>query len=280
MIHVGFISTLGRLRDVDPAQVKSLAESIKEVGLINPITVYPRDIIRNGQSVEGYGLVAGAHRLEACKSLGWSEVPVVVVDLDENDRIIAECDENLCGSRLTPAEKAEFTAARKRAYLAKHPETANGRNQHSRGGEVCQPSFSDDQATKTGEAARTIRMNAERGEKVTPAALAMVKGTALDTGAFLDALKKIKPENQCSYVQRKLDDLNRPKPKDDGKKAKIDADVKSRAAKEVAEILAEHVPGGWWDAVKANLYAAGARNIADAFTNITGESLADKGAFK
>ena len=284
MIHVGFISTLGRLREVDPAQVKSLAESIKEVGLINPITVYPREIIRNGQHVEGYGLVAGAHRLEACKSLGWQEVPALVVDLDANDRIIAECDENLCGSRLSPSEKAEFTAARKRAYEGKHGpakgNSARGANTVMGRGDVTDnlstTSFADDQADKTGETARNVRRNAERGEKVTPAALAMVKGTSLDTGAFLDKLKKIKPDNQCDYVQRKLDDLNRPKPKDDGKKAKIDADVKSRAAKEVAEIIAEHVPSGWWDAVKANLYAAGARNIADAFTNITGESLMDR----
>ena len=274
MIHVGFISTLGRLREVDPAQVKALAESIKEVGLINPITVYARSIIRNGQHVEGYGLVAGAHRLEACKILGWQEVPAVIVDLDENDRIIAECDENLCGSRLTPAEKAEFTAARKRAYEGKHGKPKPGPKPSC--GKVFRDTFADDTAAKTGVTARKVRMDAERGENVTPAALTMVKGTALDTGAFLDALKKIKPENQCSYVQRKLDDLNRPKPKDDGKKAKIDADVKSRAAKEVAEILAEHVPGGWWDAVKANLYAAGARNIADAFTNITGESQMDR----
>ena len=215
MIHVGFISTLGRLREVDPAQVKALAESIKEVGLINPITVYPRDIIRNGQTVEGYGLVAGAHRLEACKSLGWSEVPVVVVDLDDNDRIIAECDENLCGSRLSPAEKAEFTAARKKAYLAKHPETAAG----VAGGKARQGSaddnlsFADDQSSKTGEDKRTVQRNAERGEKVTPAALAMVKGTKLDTGDYLDRLKKIKPENQCAKVQQDLVALRKPKPK-------------------------------------------------------------------
>ena len=216
MIHVGFISTLGRLREVDPAQVKALAESIKEVGLINPITVYPRDIIRNGQTVEGYGLVAGAHRLEACKSLGWSEVPVVVVDLNDNDRIIAECDENLCGSRLSPAEKAEFTAARKKAYLAKHPETALGQNQHTRvsqDGEPTAPRFTADTAAKTGRSETSVQRDVERGEKVTPAALAMVKGTKLDTGEYLDKLKKIKPENQCAKVQQDLDALRKPKPK-------------------------------------------------------------------
>ena len=212
MIHVGFISTLGRLRDLDPAQVKALAESIEEVGLLNPITVYPREIVRNGQPVEGYGLVAGAHRLEACKSLGWQEVPAVVVDLDDNDRIIAECDENLCGSRLTPAEKAEFTAARKRAYLAKHPETAHGGDRKSdQVDNLSTCSFADDQADKTGETARNVRRNAERGEKVTPSALAMVKGTRLDTGDFLGKLKKVAPDKQPAFVKRALEQPKKPK---------------------------------------------------------------------
>ena len=81
-------------------------------------------------------------------------------DLDDNDRIIAEYDENLCGSRLTPAEKAEFTAARKRAYIAKHPETALGQNQHTRvsqAGEPTAPRFTADTAAKTGQSERTIR---------------------------------------------------------------------------------------------------------------------------
>lgn len=59
-------------------------------------------------------------------------------------------------------------------------------------------------------------------------------------------------------------------------RSKIDADVKERAAKEVAEIIAEYVPGEWWDAVKANLYAAGASNIANELTNATGQSIMDR----
>jgi ParB family transcriptional regulator, chromosome partitioning protein len=214
MISVGFISTLDRLRSIDRKQVEALAASIKEVGLLNPITVYKREIIRNGQPVEGFGLVAGAHRLEACKSLGWSEVPAIVVDLSDDERIIAECDENLCGSKLTASEQAMFTATRKEAYLRMHPETAHGRNQHSGGlANSATPTFADDQSEKTGTAARTVRQNAERGEKITTAALAMVKGTDLDTGVFLDKLKKIKPENQVEYVEKALREASRPKPK-------------------------------------------------------------------
>ena len=60
------------------------------------------------------------------------------------------------------------------------------------------------------------------------------------------------------------------------KASRIDADVKDRAANEVANMIAEHVPGEWWDAIKSNLYAAGASNIANALTNITGQSIMDR----
>lgn len=282
-IHVGFITTVGRLRQVDRGQVDALADSIREVGLLNPITVYRRPISRDGQSVDGYGLVAGAHRLEACKSIGWQEVPAVIVDLSDDERIIAECDENLCASKLTPAEQAMFTAARKEAYLRLHPETAagvagaNARHCSAMANSAI-ASFADDQSAKTGMAARTVRQNAERGEKIDAAALALVKGTDLDTGVFLDRLKKMPAEEQFGFVNRELDALKaakaKPAPRQTGGgQSRIEADVKSRAAKEVAEMMAEHIPGEWWDALKANLYAAGANNIAHEFTNITGQSL-------
>lgn len=51
------------------------------------------------------------------------------------------------------------------------------------------------------------------------------------------------------------------------------------AQSSVAEIIAEHVPADLWDGVKANLYAAGANSVAHALTNITGQSLMDKGGW-
>jgi ParB family chromosome partitioning protein len=211
-IHVGFISTLGRLRQVDPAQVSALAASIKEVGLLNPITVYPRKIVRDGQEVDGFGLVAGAHRLEACKALGWSEVPVTVVDLPEDERIIAECDENLCGSKLTAVEQAMFTARRKEAYLRLHPETGHGKASPHKDEKFS--SFADDQAAKTGTTARKVQIDAQRGSKITPEAQEMILGTHLDTGKFLDRVKALPKPEQAAFVRAELD---KPKTKGAGK---------------------------------------------------------------
>lgn len=219
MIPVGFISTLGRLRETDAAQVAALADSIAEVGLLNPITVYACEIVFNGQRREGFGLVAGAHRLEAVKRLGWDEIPAVVVDLDENQRIIAECDENLCGTKLSPAEVAMFTAKRKAAYEALHPETvreatlkrgdATPSRQVGETGKADR--FTADTAAKTGQSERSVQRSATRGEKVSPAALAMVKGTKLDTGAYLDKLARLSADRQVATVDADLREKPQPR---------------------------------------------------------------------
>ena len=53
------------LRDVDEAVVEQLAGSIRASGLLQPIMVKPTG--------DGYELVFGLHRLEACKRLGWKK---------------------------------------------------------------------------------------------------------------------------------------------------------------------------------------------------------------
>lgn len=270
-IETRLISYAGRIREADAKRVSALAESIKEVGLLNPITVYATEIIRAGQTVQGFGLIAGMHRLRACQGLGWSEIPATVVELGEQERIIAECDENLCVAELSPSDRAVFTAKRKAAYLALHPETGHGKASSGKDADIA--SFADDQAAKTGQAKRTVQLDAERGEKVSNAALAMIRGTRLDTGRYLDDLKAVSPEKQVAKVK---EDLRPVAQAQTSRASKIDADVKGRAAKEVAEMIAEHVPSEWWDGIKANLYAAGANNIAAALTNITGEAVMDR----
>lgn len=229
-IPTALVDYSGRLRDADPAKVKAIAASIKEVGLLNPITVYSRPILRAGQDVDGFGLIAGMHRLRACQSLGWTEIPAVIVDLGEQERIIAECDENLCGSNLSPAEVAMFTAKRKAAYLALHPETANGTNQHSRVRQVGEgsstaPRFTEATAAATGASERDIQRNASRGEHIDSNVLSIVKGTKLDTGVYLDKLKKVPLSKQAARVR---EDLAQPEP------VKSDAEV---IAAQVADMV-------------------------------------------
>lgn len=203
-----------RLREISEAQVVALMASIGDVGLLNPITVYPRKVIEAGISVDGYGVVAGAHRLEACKRLGHPEIAAQVVGLSELERQIAECDENLCGTTLTASERATFTRRRKEAYEALHPETRHGGDKASR--KVCDldapARFTADTAARTGQSERKVQLDAERGSKVCQEAIDILKGTKADTGTVLDALKDLPPEQQVLAAYREVQKRQEPKP--------------------------------------------------------------------
>jgi len=201
MIALDSVTTAGRARQATRRQVDALVESIREVGLLNPITVCATD--------HGYALVAGLHRLEACRALGWTEIPAVVLDLDEQQRIIAECDENLCAPTLTATERAEFTRRRKAAYEALHPEAAHGSPSVSRQvGDTRErseaPRFTADTAARTGQSERVVQRDAERGDKVCDEALALIRNTRLDTGRYLDGIKNLSPEEQVARVNADL----------------------------------------------------------------------------
>ena len=59
----------------DPAQVESLAQSIRENGLLQPVSV--RKLPEGG-----YQLIAGERRLRACRLAGLTEIPALVVQAD------------------------------------------------------------------------------------------------------------------------------------------------------------------------------------------------------
>lgn len=281
LVQTRLLFTRSDARSRNDAIVKALAESIREVGILQPIRVRKKLTFNSGVEEELFEIIAGAHRHEAAQQLGLEQVPCILTTDDDLHAELAMIDENLMRAELSPADRALNIAKRKFIYEALHPETRHGENQHTRSGQVVHSSFADETAAATGKDARTIRRDAERGSKITDEALALISGGALDTGKYLDQLKQVPIEEQVSAVRRDLDALqnvvrkgNEPK---STARSKIDSDIKQRAAREVAEMIAEHIPSGWWDAVKANLYAAGATNIAHELSNLVGQSVFDRG---
>jgi hypothetical protein len=59
------------LRRVKDEVVKNLAASMKQIGLMTPITVRP---IQDDEGVDRWVLIAGQHRLAAAKLLGWERL--------------------------------------------------------------------------------------------------------------------------------------------------------------------------------------------------------------
>ena len=78
-------------RAAEPEDVENLAtKSIAELGLLNPITID-----------QGNTLIAGRHRLEAAKLLGWTEIECTVTDLQGLQAELAEIDENFVRKNLS-----------------------------------------------------------------------------------------------------------------------------------------------------------------------------------
>jgi ParB family chromosome partitioning protein len=85
-------------KEFDADEMTGLCESIKGVGLLQPLVVR-----RFG---EQYQLVAGERRLRAAQSVGLTEVPVRVVNLNDQQLVEAALVENIQRSDLNPIEKA------------------------------------------------------------------------------------------------------------------------------------------------------------------------------
>lgn len=95
---------------LDQENVSRLADSIEELGLLNPITVVKDPDNYLGQS---YTMVAGRHRLAAVQKLGWDEVDAIILDCEPTDtrtRRLAEIAENLHRKELTKLERSKLVA--------------------------------------------------------------------------------------------------------------------------------------------------------------------------
>lgn len=80
--------------------IKELARSIREVGLLQPITLR--------STASGYELVAGERRLRACKMLGMKEISAIVVpNMRECEAALLAMIENLQHEDLHFLEEAE-----------------------------------------------------------------------------------------------------------------------------------------------------------------------------
>lgn len=84
----------------DEEEIKALAASIREVGILQPIVVR-----RSGE--DGYELVAGERRLRAAKVAGLATVPVVLRETEDSDLLREALIENIHREDLGPIELAE-----------------------------------------------------------------------------------------------------------------------------------------------------------------------------
>jgi len=179
-------------RDTQQRNVEELARSIAAVGLMNPITV-----------TQDNTLIAGLHRLEAVKLLGWTEIECVVSEADGLQAELAEIDENFVRAGLSHRELGDLLLRRKELYEAIHPETRQGqRNGQTAKNDnltvLAAKPFSEDTADKLGISKRTVERLVPTAAHLTPEA----KKTIRDAGDKItkgDALKisRLPPDQQA-----------------------------------------------------------------------------------
>lgn len=192
-------------RPIKPGHVLVLVESIKEIGLRQPINVRA---IENGYEIRG-----GGHRHAAFQMLGRETIPAIVTDDSDLRAELAEIDENLIRNEYSPAERAIAIARRKSIYEALHPETAHGGarkasrkvcdlNEGDKTPEKPADRFTKATAERTGQSERTVQQDAKRGEVVGPETLQRVIGTSLDKGEEIDALAKLSPQGREEVIAK------------------------------------------------------------------------------
>ncbi len=82
----------------DSGPISGLMVSIQDKGLLEPIIVRP--------AADGYEVVAGMRRYEACKKLGWRRLPAHVVELNDREALEVSLLENIQRETLNPIEEA------------------------------------------------------------------------------------------------------------------------------------------------------------------------------
>ena len=178
-------------RDTQQRNVEELARSIAAVGLMNPITV-----------TQDNTLIAGLHRLEAVKLLGWTEIECTVSDADGLQAELAEIDENFVRAGLSHRELGDLLLRRKELYEAIHPETRQGmRNGQTAKNEnfslLDTKSFSQDTAEKLGVSKRTVEQLVQTAANLTPEAKKIIRDSdaKITKGAALK-ISRLPPDQQ------------------------------------------------------------------------------------
>lgn len=191
-VPIGEIQIKEGRRSLDAAHVGELAKSIRELGLLNPVTIDREN-----------NLIAGLHRMEAAKALGWTEIECTVSSLGGLQAELAEIDENIVRSDLSALEYGEILLRRKEIYEALHPEAKHGGDRRSDDIKATKcrfenaRSFAQDTAEKLGVTPRTVERQIQTAKNLAPEAKEIIRDT--DTRLSKKAamkLSRLEPDRQ------------------------------------------------------------------------------------
>lgn len=211
-LNVKEIIVKDRKRQADEEKVTEIMESIKEIGLLNPVSV--------NKTAEGYILVAGLHRLTAYKRLGYNRIQAIIVNMDDIHSELAEIDENLIRAELHYLDRAEILKRRQEIYEELHPDFAKsekvkrnlkqfcptenetvsfsdrGSNDKALKGEKNDENFVSDTAKKTGLSERAVQQDLQLAKNLDEGAKKQIKKKKISKGNALKVAREKKEDQQ------------------------------------------------------------------------------------
>ena len=156
-------------------KLQELADSIKQVGFLQPILVQDRKTY--------YEIIAGERRWRAAKLLGLKEVPVIVKELSEQEQFEISLIENIQRDALNPIEEANAYKSLLTEYNLKQDELAE---------RVCK--------------SRTAVTNSRRLLKLCDEVQKMVMDEMITTGHARALISVEDPQEQYMLAQKIFDE--------------------------------------------------------------------------
>lgn len=105
-------------KDIQPDALRSLADSIKAQGVVQPLIVRPI-------GPDHYEIIAGERRWRASQLAGLAEVPVVVREIPDQAAIAIALIENIQREDLNPLEEADALVRLTEEFELTHAEAAD-----------------------------------------------------------------------------------------------------------------------------------------------------------
>jgi ParB/RepB/Spo0J family partition protein len=181
---------------ISQRKIFDMCESIKEVGLLQPVTVSDTN-----------QLLAGRHRYLAYQKLGRTHIPVIVVSLDQIRQQIAEIDENLIRRSLSVLELSLNLKKKKELYEILYPQTRRGgsrKNHNDKTDTLKKPeSFAVKFSSEQGISSRSTHRLLHIAANLTDKACELIKyHRVADNRTELAHLAAFKPDVQISIAEK------------------------------------------------------------------------------
>lgn len=204
---------------LDDDDMDSLTESVARIGVKEPLLARRRDDGR-------WELLSGHRRLHAARRAGLKTVPVVAVDVDDDEATVLMVDSNLTRSTLRVSERARAMAMRHRALLHQGRSDSSGDTRDRMAEEAGMSGSTvarlvrldrlgddllrmvDDKRIPVRGALRLSDLN-DKAQAVVARAMAEDPGLHVGQRAA-DAIRRAALEDPGSFDERKVVDLCRP----------------------------------------------------------------------